>query len=113
AEVKEIELLYPSRALRFGVDAAKHVGVALGVEHDDSFTAPNVLCHQQLQKPRLAGAGSTNDNHMSSRLRQWQITITFAGLDTVERRVAPDLRHRRHRVPPRRVTSQCRGPCQT
>ena len=106
AEVKEMELPHPPGALGLGVDAAKHVGVALRVEHDDGFTAPNVLRHQQFQKPRLAGAGGTDHHHVSYPLRQRQVDVTFVGLNTVERRIAPHLGHRRHRIPPGRPAGQ-------
>ena len=101
-----MELPHPPGALGLGVDAAKHVGVALRVEHDDGFTAPDVLRHQQFQKPRFAGAGGPDHHHVSYPLRQRQVDIPLVGLNAVERRIAPDLGHRRHRIPPGRPAGQ-------
>ena len=57
AEMKEVELSHPPGALGLGVDAAKHVGVALRVEHDDGFPAPNVLRHQAVPETATCRCG--------------------------------------------------------
>ena len=67
--MKEIELLHPPGSLGLSVDPAKHVSVALRVEHDDSFTAANILRHQQFQKTRFAGACGADHHHMPHPLR--------------------------------------------
>ena len=104
--MKEMELGDPPCALGLGVDAAKDVGVALRVEHDDGFTAPDVLRHQQLQKPRLAGAGGPDHHHVPYALRQRQVDVPLVRFHTMERRIASDLGHRRHRIPPGRPSGQ-------
>src|SRR3990167_3627154 len=92
SQVEHEELVFSSRALGLGVDAAKQVDIALGVEHDHHLAPAYVLREEYFGEPGFADPGCAQDQGMSDTVADVHPDVRLRRLDAVDGGISADGR---------------------